>query len=120
MESTRNVDGVRSYGPGKFYTILDSLAHAVSLAGCDDEAGSVTEDGMWYGLIRGSLAADGPFADFSATAVNDLAEGFITAEEHAFLREHNAGLILHEDSQGFVYVKWYASAEELEQEWGLE
>lgn len=44
---------IRSYGPGKFDTILDSYVYAVSLdGGTDDEAGDVSECGAWYGLMR--------------------------------------------------------------------
>jgi hypothetical protein len=39
--------GIRPYGPGKFDTMLDAYVYDVSLdGGCDDEVGSVEENGM--------------------------------------------------------------------------
>ena len=47
-----NEDEIRSYGPGKFSTILDSYVYSVSLdGGCDEEEGSVDECGAWYGIM---------------------------------------------------------------------
>ena len=44
-------DGIRAYGPGKFYTVLDSYAFGVTLDGGADEEESYPEGGGWYGLL---------------------------------------------------------------------
>ena len=45
-------NGIRSYGPGKFSTVLDSYVYELSLdGGPDEEAGSVDEGG-WYGFMN--------------------------------------------------------------------
>ena len=43
--------GIRSYGPGKFYTLLDSFLFEVTLDGRVDEEGSYGDSGGWYGLV---------------------------------------------------------------------
>jgi hypothetical protein len=43
--------GIRSYGPGKFYTILDGYAYEVGLDGFDEEE-SYPDGGGSYGLLR--------------------------------------------------------------------
>ena len=98
-----NSTGIRPYGPGKFSTMLDSYVYQVSLdVGCDDEIGSVDEGG-WYGMMQGGRAI------FAA----DLE---LTAAERDMLDE-SAGVIVSEDSNGFVSVEYYATATELHDAW---
>jgi len=101
---------IRSYGPGKFDTIIDSYVYELSLNGADDEAGSVTENGIWYGLMRG-LKVGGQFSDFTAEQLNEM-----NASEKAFLRAQK-GAIISENDQGFVTVDYYKDKASLEDEW---
>lgn len=93
-------DAIRPYGPGKFDSMMDSFVYGLSLDGCDEETGSVEEDG-WYGLLRGwTIPSD---AD-------------LTKDERAVFASH-VGAIICEDSQGFVTVDYYATPEELNEAW---
>lgn len=97
---------LRPYGPGKFNTILDSIVYQLTLDGCDEETGSVSETGIWYGLLQGSLKE----------SLNPGESKELNAEELAFLA-HKAGAIVSEDDQGFVSVEYYESSEEMESAW---
>jgi hypothetical protein len=99
---------VRPYGPGRFSTILDSYVYSVSLdGGCDEEEGSVSECGAWYGIMRNGFTI---FRD------NDpLLETLNTAEQDQLTS--SAGVILREDSDGFVSVTYYDTDGSLETAW---
>jgi hypothetical protein len=101
-------DTIRPYGPGKFSTVLDSYVYSVSLdGGCDEEEGSVSECGEWYGVMRNGR-----------TILRDhdpLLETLNTAEQEKLTS--SAGVILREDSNGFVYVTYYDTADSLELAW---
>ena len=100
--------GIRPYGPGKFSTILDSYVYSVSLdGGCDEEEGSVSECGEWYGIMRNGRTI---FRD------HDPLLETLTPEEQEQLTS-SAGVILREDSNGFVSVDYYGTAESLETAW---
>jgi hypothetical protein len=89
---TNDTDLNQSYGPGKFNTLRDVYFYNIANdGGCDDECGSVPENGMWYGLIYG------PF-------------------EHPRLKDVT-GVILIEDDQGFVNTVCYESKEVLDNIW---
>lgn len=99
---------IRPYGPGKFNTILDSYVYSVSLdGGCDDETGDVAESGLWCGMMRNGHTI---FRDHdpSLESLNDDEREKLTS---------CAGVILHEDSNGFVSVSYYATDEELDAAW---
>jgi len=99
---------IRPYGPGKFNTILDSYVYSVSLdGGCDEEEGSVDEHGEWYGIMRNGRTI---FRDH-----DPLLETLNSAEQEKLTS--SVGVILREDSQGFVYVTYYAADEALEVAW---
>ena len=104
-------DTIRPYGPGKFDTIVDSHVYALSLAGCDDECGSVQENGVWYGLFKGPFKLDGSFVDL----VPEARRGLTRAERK--LLTTCAGCILAEDTQGFVTVEYFDSAFKLARAW---
>lgn len=97
-------NGIRRYGPGKFNTILDSYVHQMLLDGCDEEVGSVDETGRWYGLMRG------PF-EYSAMDLITL-----NKQESSFLLD-STGVIVSEDSQGFVDVDYFDPTEDIESVW---
>jgi hypothetical protein len=100
--------GIRPYGPGKFSTILDQYVYTVSLDGGCDEEESIGESGEgWYGLMRNGRTI---FRD------HDPFLESLTEEEKALLTE-SAGVIVTEDSQGFVYVRYYATEAELNTAW---
>ena len=98
---------IRPYGPGKFSTILDSYVYGVSLdGGCDDEE-SNSDAGIWYGLMRNGRTIfrdHDPFLD----SLNGAEREQLTS---------SAGVILYQDSNGFVYVSYYATDDELNAEW---
>lgn len=99
--------GIRSYGPGKFSTILDSYVYQVSLnGGCDEEEGS-SDAGGWYGIMRQGRTI---FRDHDPLleSLNDDEQAQLTS---------CAGVILYEDSQGFVYVDYFDNADLIETKW---
>jgi hypothetical protein len=101
-------DTIRPYGPGKFNTILDSYVYSVSLdGGCDEEEGNVSESGEWYGVMRHGRTI---FRD-----PDPLLETLNTAEQDKLTS--SAGVILREDSNGFVSVDYYDTDEALEVAW---
>lgn len=102
---------LRSYdGFGKFEggLAIDPVAYDLSLNGCDNDCGDVSERGIWYGLLRGSLA---PCA--TARLDNELND-----EECAFMA-NAAGCIVSENDQGFVNVLWFdkSEANDMESQW---
>jgi len=86
--------------------VLDGYVYEVSLLGCDEEVGDVN-NGNWYGLMRHG---------FTISADNDLFCEPITDDERAFLSSR-AGVIIHEDLRGLVYVNYYAEEEDLNRDW---
>jgi hypothetical protein len=98
---------IRPYGPGKFNTVLDSYVYSVSLdGGCDAETGDAQYLG-WYGIMRNGRTIfrdHDPFLE----PLNDEEKEQLTS---------SAGVILREDSQGFVYVTYYATDAELDAAW---
>jgi hypothetical protein len=101
---------IRPYGPGKFNTIVDSHVYDLSLNGGDDECGDV-QVGYHYSLLRGAFKLDGSFVDFVPAVLNEL-----TADERELLST-TAGVIIAEDSQGFVDVTYYDTTADLDAAW---
>jgi hypothetical protein len=103
-----SVEMIRPYGPGKFNTVLDSYVYSVSLdGGCDEEEGSVSECGEWYGVMRNGRTI---FRDH-----DPLLETLNPAEQEKLTS--SAGVILREDSNGFVSITYYDTDEALETAW---
>lgn len=99
---------IRPYGPGKFNTILDSYVYQVSLdGGCDDELGSVSENGSWYGLMRHGRTI---FRDH-----DPMLETLNAVEQEALTSA--AGVIVYENSDGFVSVDYFDTEKELDSAW---
>lgn len=92
--------------PGKFEggLVIDELAYAATMDGCDGELGDVSEHGEWYGLVYG------PIDPHEACGID------LTDDERAYLLS-TAGCIVSEDSQGFVGVDWYDTKDKLEAVW---
>lgn len=98
---------IRSYGPGKFNTILDSYVYSVSLdGGADAEVGSVDE-GRWYGLMRHGRTIFKDHDPFLETLNEEEREQLTSC----------AGVILTEDSQGFVYAEYFDTMDALDAKW---
>lgn len=98
-------ESIRPYGPGKFSTILDQYVYSVSLdGGCDEEC-NVAD--IWYGLMRHGHTI---FRDH-----DPFLETLNTAEQKQLTE--SAGTILHEDSNGFVYVQYFDSVDVMEKAW---
>lgn len=96
------------YGIGKFNNPLDEYVYKVTLqGGCDDEIGSVTENGYWYGLMRDGRSI---FLD-NDPFLESLSEG------DRELLTSCAGVIVSEDADGFVYVEYYHDEDELNDAW---
>ena len=109
MEAMRNNDVIRSYGPGKFFDIVDSYVYSISLdGGTDEEAGSVDRCGL-YGILRGCLS-------LSHADPRDSEFFELNSAERNLLRD-TAGAIMSEDSQGFVHVSYFDTTDDLERNW---
>lgn len=98
---------IRPYGPGKFDTIVDQYVYQVSLDGGPDEEIGESCNGTWYGLMRHGHTI---FRDH-----DPLLETLTEAE--AELIKSSAGVILCEDSQGFVTVEYFETTEKLDAAW---
>lgn len=99
---------IRPYGPGKFSTILDSYVYSVSLdGGCDEETGDSTIGNGWYGIMRHGSTI---FRDH-----DPMLESLNEAERDKLTS--CAGVILFEDSNGFVSVTYYDTKEQLDTAW---
>lgn len=100
---------IRSYAPGtKFSTVLDEYVWNVSLeGGCDAEIGSVTENGHWYGLMRDGHSI---FRDH-----DPFCEPLNEAEREQL--KNSAGVILTEDSYGFVRIEYFDEEAALNAAW---
>ena len=101
---------IRSYGPGKFNSIMDSAIYCASLDGCDEEL-SCEHGGFWYGKL--SFSGDD-------TADSECLAGLYDVELNAAEVDHIREFphcILYEDSQGFVDVDYYATEEEVAVAW---
>jgi hypothetical protein len=102
--------GIRSYGPGKFHTILDGYAYEFTLDGADEEL-SVGDGPEWYGLIQ--LGADG------VERIREIAKeqkDELTPDEEAFL-ETQAAIIFYERSDGIVEATWYGDERAAQEDW---
>lgn len=91
---------LRSYGPGKFNTVLDAYVYEATLDGPDEQCGDVETIG-WYGLLRGPIEAG------SLGKLDWDTEGGLTHAEALWLADNaKAGVIVYENSQGFVSVDY--------------
>ncbi len=100
--------GIRSYGLGKFDTILDSYVYQVSLdGGPDEECGDSSMGAGWFGLLRDGKTI---FRD------HDPLLETLTEEEQETLTSC-AGVIISESSDGFVDCEYFDTDTELETAW---
>ena len=103
--------GIRSYGPGKFHTILDSYAHEVAIDGIDEEE-SYPDGGGWYGLLWLDESARDAVVD---TAIDQYRDK-LTSEETKLLNSAKA-IIFFERSDGIVEAKWFYNKKEAKEDW---
>ena len=94
-------------GPGKFSTDLDEALYQLTLdGGPDDELGDSADFG-WYGTM-----SDGQ------SIVDDLRSNGAALEDEDYEKlRASAGVILHEDSQGFVEVAYFPTQKALDAAW---
>lgn len=101
---------IRSYGPGKHDTILDSYVYELTLDGADEEMGAVDELNH-FALVK--LGRDG-LKDVARVAKQQ--GGKLTLEEARRIRR-SYGAIVETNDQGFVNVGYYAKKATLDKEW---
>jgi len=101
-----------SFMPGKFETsgALGALFYAIAAEGFADEEAGDMDFGRWYARF------DGPFD--KTLARNFPAEyKLLDADDREEL--HNAvGVIITEDTQGFIDIETYTSKKKLDKVWG--
>ena len=102
--------GIRPYGPGKFNTLIDSYAYALTGDGVDEEA-SLGEGNGWYGLIRLDHSARGAIRDAAVENHDDLTNAEMTMLETA------AAIIFFERSDGIVESDWFDNLEDANEQW---
>ena len=93
------------YESTKFDSAITEYAYDVSLDGGPDEETGEAQYSGWYGIMRSPILRDG------GSSVEPL------ASEDVETLKSIAGLILYEDSQGFVYATLFDTKEELETSW---
>jgi hypothetical protein len=103
--------GIRSYGPGKFDTIIDGYVYDFAIDGGVDEEESYPEGGGWYGLVM----LDDSAREAIRQAVH-YTDDELTEEEEDLLDDSEA-IILFERSDGIVEADWFSSRKEALDEW---
>jgi len=97
--------GIRPYGQGKFNTMLDAYVYEVSREGRTEEDCRMYDS--WCGIMREGLSI---FKDHDPTCDE------LTDEEYQQLLRC-AGIIMTENSDGFVHVAYYDDQKSLETVW---
>jgi hypothetical protein len=103
-------EGIRSYGPGKFHTLIDSYAFEVAGDGIDEEV-SVGEGGGWYGLVL----LDGPTRKRVAEVATENKDE-LTEDEQELL-DDSVAVIFFERSDGTVEADWFEDKEKADEAW---
>jgi hypothetical protein len=104
--------GIRSYGPGKFYTIIDSYVFEMTLdGGADDEASYPQEGTGWFGAIWFDRQTRDRVLEIAAEHNDQL-----TPKEEELLFDTQA-VILFERSDGIVEADWFSNKREAEEAW---
>jgi hypothetical protein len=101
---------IRMYGLGKFNTVIDSELYAICLdtSWLSDECSC---EGLgWYGVIK---------CNSGETMNKIFAKAGIGLNKSEFeLISTAIGVIIHEDTDGFIDVEYYAEPDELGEMWG--
>lgn len=104
-----NPEGWRSYGPGKFNSMVDSFLYAAIMDGWGgDEVGDVEGPGAYTLMLGNVLEA----AEHGA----ELSKDTLTQAERDEIKDDN-GIIMREDDQGFVSVDYYDSEATAREAW---
>jgi len=101
---------IRSYGPGKFNTLLDSYLYELSLDGVDEELGDAQDFG-WYGTLLFGSRVSQEVRRIAAEHRDRLSD-----EEVQALKD-SVGVMLFEDSNGFVTVVYFRKDSDLDAAW---
>lgn len=110
-------DGIRSYGPGKFYTVLDSYAYEVTGdGGADEEATYPAEGSGWYGLVWLDKDTRDQINEVADAEDGDDDHGGLTGEELDLLND-SVAVIFFERSDGIVEADWFDTKDEAEKAW---
>lgn len=118
----RGETGWRSYGPGKYDSIVDSYVHALSMEGWgDEEIGDVQDFGNYVIIASDpeSSSVSSPGFLLDRDAVPRIAreeKDELTREEIREL-EGVIGVIIHEDDQGFVGITYFEFRNKLWKAW---
>lgn len=104
-------NGIRTYGPGKFYTLLDSYAYGVTLDGGADREASYEEGQGWYGF----LGIDPDTVERIREEALEHSDQ-LTREEGELLRS-SVAVIFFERSDGIVESDWYDRISEADAAW---
>jgi hypothetical protein len=106
----RNPDeGWRSYGPGKFDSMVDSFLYDAVMDGWGDEETGDSETVGHFDLMVGKILEA---AEHGATLQSDV----LTAGERDELKTTKA-IIMEEGSQGFVGVEYFDKAADARAKW---
>lgn len=100
----KQTEGIRNYGPGKFYTVLDSYAYGVVMDGVADTSitfGGGDGDGETYDAVAGG-------EDLLDYIRKDAAEtGDELTRDEVEMIINSGGVIFRERSDGIVEAEWY-------------
>lgn len=100
----RNPPGIRPYGPGKFNSIIDSYVYELFNEGWGDEELGDAQDFGWYAKATGE---NGFLLDHDAIPrIAREHKDKLTDEERRKLDDTD-GVIISEDSNGFVTVEYF-------------
>lgn len=103
--------GIRSYGPGKFYDIVDQYVYEIVMNGFGDESVSYEDAGGGYDLVRFSDGTLDTIRKFAAEENDEL------TEDEEELIEETAAVILFTRSDGIVEADWFEDLKEAEKQW---
>ena len=102
---------IRSYGPGKYFKLIDSYLHEITLDGGADEEFSLGDGEGWYGFVT----IDPPTVDRIEEIASE-ADDTLTDDEIALIRKSEA-VIFHERSDGIVEADWFSSIQDAREAW---
>jgi hypothetical protein len=102
--------GIRSYGPGKFNTIVDSYVYELTLDGGADEEVRF-DDGDWYGFMNLSPAAKSEINVVASEQDDEL------TDKEADLLNESVAVILRERSDGIVEADWFSDMKKAKAAW---
>jgi hypothetical protein len=103
-------EGIRSYGPGKFHTLIDSYAFEVAGDGVDEEA-SYGEGGGWYGLVLLDAPTRKRVVEVATENKDEL------TEDEQELLDDSVAVIFFERSDGIVEADWFEDKEKADEAW---